>query len=99
MWQKGLTLAGVWLVLNIVCAVVDLPHGAVQGASVGVAVATMSVANYAHYLHYVRAASRGICSRATASGADQIEIQRFVAFLTAGMRSGLVFPPCNGCLG
>ncbi|YCU71435.1 hypothetical protein ACRYG0_02595 [Mycobacteroides abscessus] len=28
MWQKGLTLAGVWLVLNIVCAVVDLPHGA-----------------------------------------------------------------------
>ncbi|MGC7323075.1 DUF2628 domain-containing protein [Mycobacteroides abscessus subsp. massiliense] len=53
-WQKGLTLAGVWLVLNIVYAVVDLPHGAVQGASVGVAAATMSVANYAHYLHYVR---------------------------------------------
>lgn len=40
--------------LNIVYAVVDLPHRAVQGASVGVAAATMSVANYAHYLHYVR---------------------------------------------
>ncbi|MDM2420098.1 hypothetical protein PP577_11910 [Mycobacteroides abscessus] len=91
MWQKGLTLAGVWLVLNIVCAVVDLPHGAVQGASVGVAAATICTTS--------GAASRGICSRATASGADQIEIQRFVAFLTAGMRSGLMFPPCNGCLG
>ncbi|ORA60820.1 DUF2628 domain-containing protein [Mycobacteroides franklinii] len=54
MWQKGLTLVGVWVVFYAVFALLNLPDSAARGAGIGLSAATMSIANYAYYLHYVK---------------------------------------------
>jgi hypothetical protein len=54
MWQKGLALLGLALVLGVVLAITGLPDAVARGASIGFAVLQMSIANYAYYLHNVK---------------------------------------------
>lgn len=54
MWQKGLTLVGVWVALGVVFALLNLPMGVERAVGIAVSAATMGIANYAYYLHRVK---------------------------------------------
>ena len=54
MWRKGLTLLGIFFVVEVVLVVLDVPDSLVRGIGFGLAAIGMTTANYAYYLHVVR---------------------------------------------